>query len=221
MREKVEIAPSILAADFGYLMRDIKAIEKDAEFLHIDVMDGHYVNNISFGIPVIESIRKYTDIKFYTHLMITNPEKYIKVFADAGSDNITFHLECAEDPDKLIDEIKSLGKSAGISIHPDTPVEDVFPYIGKVDIILIMTVYPGFGGQGYLESSYERIEKLCKEIDKQNADTVISVDGGVTEANIKSIYDAGARLFVAGSSVFHADDPAKAIVDLKKCCTLS
>ena len=221
MREKVEIAPSILAADFGYLMRDIKVIEKDAEFLHIDFMDGHYVNNISFGIPVIESIRKYTDIKFYTHLMITNPEKYIKVFADAGSDNITFHLECAEDPDKLIDEIKSLGKSAGISIHPDTPVEDVFPYIGKVDIILIMTVYPGFGGQGYLESSYERIEKLCKEIDKQNADTVISVDGGVTEANIKSIYDAGARLFVAGSSVFHADDPAKAIVDLKKCCTLS
>ena len=221
MRDKVEIAPSILAADFGYLMRDIKAVEKDAEFLHIDVMDGHYVNNISFGIPVIESIRKYTDIKFYTHLMITNPEKYIKVFADAGSDNITFHLECAEDPDKLIDEIKSLGKSAGISIHPDTPVEDVFPYIGKVDIILIMTVYPGFGGQGYLESSYERIEKLCKEIDKQNADTVISVDGGVTEANIKSIYDAGARLFVAGSSVFHADDPAKAIVDLKKCCTLS
>lgn len=221
MREKVEIAPSILAADFGYLMRDIKAIEKDAEYLHIDVMDGHYVNNISFGIPVIESIRKYTDIKFYTHLMITNPEKYIKVFADAGSDNITFHLECAEDPDKLIDEIKSLGKSAGISIHPDTPVEDVFPYIGKVDIILIMTVYPGFGGQGYLKSSYERIEKLCKEIDARNADTVISVDGGVTEDNIKSIYDAGARLFVAGSSVFHAEDPSKAIVDLKKCCILS
>ncbi|MCR5328619.1 MAG: ribulose-phosphate 3-epimerase [Saccharofermentans sp.] len=221
MRDTVEIAPSILAADFGYLMRDIQAIEKDAEYLHIDVMDGHYVNNISFGIPVIESIRKYTDIKFYTHLMITNPGKFIRAFADAGSDNITFHLECAEHPESLIAEIRSYGKSVGISVHPDTPIEKVFPYIGKVDIILIMTVYPGFGGQGYLESSYERIAKLKKAIGEQNADTVISVDGGVTADNIKSIYDAGARLFVAGSSVFRAEDPAKAVQDLKRCCTSS
>ena len=211
----IEIAPSILAADFGYLMRDIKAVENNAEYLHIDVMDGHYVNNISFGIPVIQSIRKYTDMKFYTHLMITNPEKYIKAFADAGSDNITFHLECSDDPDKLIEEIRSLGLSAGISIHPDTPVEKVFPYIGKVDIILIMTVYPGFGGQGYLPSSNERIAKLRKAIDEQGADTIISVDGGITLANVKEVYDAGARLFVAGSTVFNAEDPAKAIEDLK------
>ena len=217
----IEIAPSILAADFGYLMRDIKAVENNAEYLHIDVMDGHYVNNISFGIPVIQSIRKYTDMKFYTHLMITNPEKYIKAFADAGSDNITFHLECSDDPDKLIEEIRSLGLSAGISIHPDTPVEKVFPYIGKVDIILIMTVYPGFGGQGYLPSSNERIAKLRKVIDEQGADTIISVDGGITLANVKEVYDAGARLFVAGSTVFNAEDPAKAIEDLKSCATLS
>ena len=217
----IEIAPSILAADFGYLMRDIKAVENNAEYLHIDVMDGHYVNNISFGIPVIQSIRKYTDMKFYTHLMITNPEKYIKAFADAGSDNITFHLECSDDPDKLIEEIRSLGLSAGISIHPDTPVEKVFPYIGKVDIILIMTVYPGFGGQGYLPSSNERIAKLRKAIDEQDADTIISVDGGITLANVKEVYDAGARLFVAGSTVFNAEDPAKAIEDLKSCATLS
>ena len=212
------IAPSILAADFGYLMRDIKAVEGNAEYLHIDVMDGHYVNNISFGIPVIESIRKYTDMKFYTHLMITNPEKYIKAFADAGSDNITFHIECAEDPDSLIKEIESYGKTAGIAVHPDTPVEKVFPYIGKVKIILIMTVYPGFGGQGYLPASGERIRKLKAAIDEAKADTIISVDGGVAESTIKEIYDAGARLFVAGSAVFHADDPAKAIEDLKKCC---
>ena len=217
----IEIAPSILAADFGYLMRDIQKVENNAEYLHIDVMDGHYVNNISFGIPVIQSIRKYTNMKFYTHLMITNPEKYIKAFADAGSDNITFHVECAKDPDKLIDEIKALGLSAGISIHPDTPIEKVFPYIGKVDIILIMTVYPGFGGQGYLPSSYERIRKLRAAIDEAESDTVISVDGGVTRANIKQIYDAGARLFVAGSTVFNDEDPAKAIEDLIKCCTLS
>ena len=217
----IEIAPSILAADFGYLMRDIKAVENNAEYLHIDVMDGHYVNNISFGIPVIQSIRRYTDMKFYTHLMITNPEKYIKAFADAGSDNITFHLECSDDPDKLIEEIRSLGLSAGISIHPDTPVEKVFPYIGKVDIILIMTVYPGFGGQGYLPSSNERIAKLRKAIDEQGADTIISVDGGITLANVKEVYDAGARLFVAGSTVFNAEDPAKAIEDLKSCATLS
>ena len=217
----IEIAPSILAADFGYLMRDIKAVENNAEYLHIDVMDGHYVNNISFGIPVIQSIRKYTDMKFYTHLMITNPEKYIKAFADAGSDNMTFHLECSDDPDKLIEEIRSLGLSAGSSIHPDTPVEKVFPYIGKVDIILIMTVYPGFGGQGYLPSSNERIAKLRKAIDEQGADTIISVDGGITLANVKEVYDAGARLFVAGSTVFNAEDPAKAIEDLKSCATLS
>ncbi len=212
------IAPSILAADFGYLMRDIKAVEGNAEYLHIDVMDGHYVNNISFGIPVIESIRKYTDMKFYTHLMITNPEKYIKAFADAGSDNITFHIECTEDPDSLIKEIESYGKTAGIAVHPDTPVEKVFPYIGKVKIILIMTVYPGFGGQGYLPESGERIKKLKAAIDEAKADTIISVDGGVAESTIKEIYDAGARLFVAGSAVFRADDPAKAIEDLKKCC---
>ena len=216
----IGIAPSILAADFGYLMRDIKAVE-NADYLHIDVMDGHYVNNISFGIPVIQSIRKYTDMKFFTHLMITNPERYIKTFADAGSDNITFHVECSEDPDSLIDQIKALGKGAGISIHPDTPVEKAFPYIGKVDIILVMTVYPGFGGQGYLESSDARISALRKAIDEQNADTVIAVDGGVTEENIKHIYDMGARLFVAGSSVFHADDPAKAVEELKRCAVSS
>ncbi len=216
----IGIAPSILAADFGYLMRDIKAVE-NAGYLHIDVMDGHYVNNISFGIPVIQSIRKYTDMKFFTHLMITNPEKYIKAFADAGSDNITFHVECTEDPDGLIDEIKSLGKSAGIAVHPDTPVENVFPFIGKVDIILVMTVYPGFGGQGYLESSDERIRALRKAVDDQNADTIIAVDGGVMKENIKHIYDAGARLFVAGSSVFHANDPAGAVEDLKRCAISS
>ena len=189
----VDIAPSILAADFGYLMRDIKKVEGHCEYLHIDVMDGHYVNNISFGIPVIQSIRKYTDMKFYTHLMITEPEKYIK----------------------------ALGCTAGISIHPDTPIEKVFPYIGKAEIILIMTVYPGFGGQGYLASSNERIAKLRKAIDDAGADTIISVDGGITLGNVKEVYDAGARLFVAGSTVFNAEDPAKAIEDLKRCALLS
>lgn len=217
----IDIAPSILAADFGYLMRDIKKVEGHAEYLHIDVMDGHYVNNISFGIPVIQSIRKYTDMKFYTHLMITEPEKYIKAFADAGSDNITFHVECSENPDKLIEDIKALGCTAGISIHPDTPIEKVFPYIGKAEIILIMTVYPGFGGQGYLPSSNERIAKLRKAIDEQGADTIISVDGGITLGNVKEVYDAGARLFVAGSTVFNAEDPAKAIEDLKSCAVSS
>ena len=217
----IGIAPSILAADFGYLMRDIKQVESNADYLHIDVMDGHYVNNISFGIPVIQSIRKYTDMKFFTHLMITEPEKYIRVFADAGSDNITFHVECAKDPFTLIDEIHALGKTAGIAIHPDTPVEDVFPFIGKVEIILVMTVYPGFGGQGYLDISDDRLTKLRKEIDDKGSDTVIAVDGGVTEENIAHIYEAGARLFVAGSSVFHAEDPSAAIEELKRCGTSS
>ena len=217
----VVIAPSILAADCGRLNEEIKEVEKATSYLHIDVMDGHYVPNLTFGVPVVESIRKNTNMVFDVHLMVTNPMDFFKPFADAGADMLTFHVETAEDPDQAIAAIRALGKRAGISIHPDTPVEKVFPYIGKVDIILIMTVYPGFGGQGYLPSSNERIAKLRKAIDDQGADTIISVDGGITLSNVKEVYDAGARLFVAGSTVFNAKDPAKAIEDLKSCATLS
>ena len=211
----IDIAPSILAADFGYLMRDIKKVEGHAEYLHIDVMDGHYVNNISFGIPVIQSIRKYTDMKFYTHLMITEPEKYIKAFADAGSDNITFHLECADDPDKLIKEINDLGCSAGISIHPDTPVEKVFPYIGKVKIILIMTVYPGFGGQGFIHETLKKVSMVRALTEKLDKKIHVEVDGGINDRTAAECRKAGADVLVSGTYLFGSNDMVKAVNSIK------
>ncbi len=212
-----EIAPSILSADFGYLMRDIDNLKGTAKHLHIDIMDGHYVSNLSMGIPVVKSIRKHTDLKFDTHLMITNPEKYIKVFAEAGSDNISFHYECTDDPRLLIDQIHDLGCNAGIAVHPDTPIEEILPWVDKCELIMVMTVHPGFGEQGFLNGSLERISKVREAIDAKGAKTILSVDGGINVSTIKPAYDAGARFFVAGNAVFSKEDPAKAVMDLRAC----
>lgn len=216
-----EIAPSLLAADFGYLMRDIKSVEEKTNYLHLDVMDGHFVDNLSIGVPVVESIRKYTDMFFDVHLMLTNPEKFIKPFADAGANMITFHIECTNDPDGLISLIKSYGVKAGISIHPHTPIETVLPYVDKCDLILVMTVVPGFGGSSYLEGSDERISAVRKAIDAKGADTFLSVDGGINIQTIKEAYDSGARYFVAGSAVFGHEDPGAAVEELRSCITMS
>lgn len=215
-----EIAPSLLAADFGYLMRDIKAVEGKTGYLHIDVMDGHFVDNISIGVPIVESIRKYTDMFFDVHLMLTNPEMFVKAFADAGADMITFHIECTEDPDGLIELIRSYGLKVGISIHPHTPIERILPFADKCDLILVMTVVPGFGGGSYLEGSDERIAEVRKAIDEKNAGTYLSVDGGINKHTIKEAYDAGARYFVAGSAVFNSDDAGKAVEELSSCITM-
>lgn len=215
-----EIAPSLLAADFGYLMRDIKQVEGKTNYLHLDVMDGHFVDNLSIGVPVVESIRKYTDMFFDVHLMLTNPEKFIKPFADAGANMITFHIECTNNPEGLIDLIKSYGLKAGISIHPHTPVEKVLPFVDKCDLILVMTVVPGFGGSCYLDGSDERISAVRKAIDAAGAKTFLSVDGGINKKTIKEAYDSGARYFVAGSAVFGAEDAGKAVEDLKACITM-
>lgn len=214
-----ELAPSLLAADFGYLMRDINAVEGSVKYLHFDVMDGHYVDNISFGLPVIQSIRKYTVLKFYTHLMITNPEKYIKAFADAGSDIITFHVECADDPTALIDEIHSYGCEAGVAIHPDTPIDVILPFADKCELLLVMTVRPGFGGQDFMPESLSRIKTVRKAIDEAGSSAWLSVDGGINKDTIKTVYDAGASMFVTGSAVFGAEDPAKACCELSSCIT--
>ena len=216
-----EIAPSLLAADFGYLMRDIKSVEGKTGFLHIDIMDGHFVDNLSIGVPVVESIRKYTDMFFDVHLMLTNPEKFIKPFADAGANMITFHIECTNDPEGLIDLIRSYGLKAGISIHPHTPIEAVLPYVDKADLILVMTVVPGFGGSTYLAGSNDRISAVRKAIDEKGASTYLSVDGGINKKTIKTAYDSGARYFVAGSAVFGAEDAGKAVEELRSCVTMS
>ena len=197
------LSPSILAADFGMLADQIKRAEKaGAKWLHIDVMDGHVVPNISFAMPVIKSIRKYTDMFFDVHLMITPPEKYIDDFINAGVDGVTFHIEATENPDKCIELIRNRGKKVGISINPNTPVSAIEKYLDKVDMVLVMSVEPGYGGQKYIESVNEKISYVRE---KMGADFDIEVDGGINANNIDMVLNAGANIIVAGTAVFNDD----------------
>ena len=197
------LSPSILAADFGILAEQIKKVENTGvTWLHIDVMDGHFVKNISFAMPVIKSIRKYTDLFFDVHLMIDNPEEYIDDIIDSGADGVTFHIEAVDKPYECIEKIKKRNKFAGISFSPDTSVDAVLPYINDVDMILAMTVYPGLGGQKYIESVNDKIRALRAAAGE---DFLIQVDGGVTQDNIDSILEAGANVIVAGTCVFEGN----------------
>jgi ribulose-phosphate 3-epimerase len=210
------VAPSILSADFSKLGKEITDIDKaGADWIHIDVMDGSFVPNITIGPIVIESIRKYTSKPFDVHLMIVNPEKYIEQFSDSGADIITVHYESTNHLHRLIYQIKDKGKKAGVSINPATPVyvlEEIIPY---VDLVLIMSVNPGFGGQKFIETSLEKIKKLKKMIDSLNIRTIIEVDGGVSDKNIHKLKDSGCNAVVAGNYIFKSDDYSKAIKSLK------
>ncbi len=200
------LSPSILAADFKNLGQQITDVDNaGARYLHVDVMDGMFVPSISFGMPVIKSIRSISDIVFDVHLMIMDPIRYVKEFAALGADIITFHLEAADDPGAVIDRIHELGRKAGITIKPGTAVEDLIPYLDRVDMILIMTVEPGFGGQAFIPESYDRIRALRKMLDDRGLSTDIEVDGGITIDNVRSVLDAGANVIVAGSAVFIGD----------------
>ena len=204
---EIIISPSILAADFNILGQQIKEVARSgAKYLHIDVMDGMFVPSISFGMPVIRSIRKNTDLIFDVHLMIEQPLRYLEEFADCGADMITFHLEAAGDHvEETIDRIHALGCKAGLSIKPATPVSAVEPYVEKLDMILIMTVEPGFGGQKYIESSTEKIRQMRQIVTEHGLETDIQVDGGITVDNVSVVKEAGANVIVAGSAVFKGD----------------
>lgn len=213
----IKIAPSILSADFSKLGEDIMMLEQGgADYIHIDVMDGHFVPNISFGIPVIKSIRDKTQLPFDVHLMIDNPMDFIDDFVKAGADSITVHAEVLPHLHRAIQYIKAKGVLAGVALNPSTPLNVLDYVLEDVDMILLMTVNPGFGGQKFIPAILNKIAQLRKRLDEMGLKTDIQVDGGIYIDNIHEVAKAGANIFVAGSAIFNADDPKQMIVDMKE-----
>lgn len=215
----IKVSPSLLSANFAFLKEELTKVESCCEMIHLDVMDGNFVPNISFGIPVIKSIRKVTNLFFDTHLMIMNPKKYIHEFAESGADLITFHLEACIDQEEIIETIeliKKEKKKVGISIKPTTPVETIYSLLLRedIDLVLIMSVEPGFGGQRFMKNSISKIRELRKFIDENRLNTLIEVDGGIQNETAQLVKDAGADILVSGSYLFNSEDFAKAVDSL-------
>ena len=210
------IAPSILAADFSNLQKDIKMVNNSvADWFHIDVMDGVFVPNISFGMPVIKSIKKIAAKPLDIHLMIMEPDRYIKTFVELGADILTVHYEACNHLHRSIEKIKSFGIKSGVAINPHTPVSVLKDIIKDIDLVCLMSVNPGFGGQSFITRTYEKIKKLTKIIDREKTDVLIQIDGGVNSKNSKKLIDLGANVLVAGNFVFSSENPKKTIESLK------
>lgn len=211
------IAPSILAADFLHLEKDVELVNSCGDVIHLDVMDGTLVPNISFGFSVIDQLSKVAKAPMDVHLMVVHPERWFKKVADDGVQMCSFHLEAAgRKTSSFIKEIQSLGMKAGVAINPDVPVERLFPYIGKADYFLIMSVFAGFGGQKFIYESIDRVAALKEELRKRGSDAIIEIDGGINLSTVKAVKDAGVDLAVAGSSVFGSADPASATKALRE-----
>ena len=211
------IAPSVLAADFANLQRDIEMINtSEADWFHIDIMDGVFVPNISFGMPVLDAINKHAKKTIDVHLMIVDPDRYITTFKKLGADVLTVHYEACTHLHRTLQAIKAEGMKAGVALNPHTNVDLLEDVIQDIDLVCIMSVNPGFGGQSFIENTYAKVEKLKALINRKNASTLIEIDGGVTNKNAKQLADAGADILVAGSYVFGAQDPIATITDLKQ-----
>lgn len=214
--DMTKISPSVLACDLSNLANEVKEIERcGADMVHLDVMDGMFVTNISFGLPVIQSLRDKTDLIFDVHLMIEEPERYADRFIEAGADILTFHLEACKDPVGLLQSIRAQGVMAGISIKPGTDVSEVFPLLEECDMVLVMTVEPGYGGQKLIPETLEKVSKIRAEIENRSLSVEIQVDGGINSSNAPLAISAGASILVAGSSVFGAADKKAAIESLR------
>ena len=213
MPNNFKLAPSILSADFSDLQSALNMCDEGgAHWIHVDVMDNQFVPNLTIGPPVVKSLRSKTEKFMDVHMMVIEPEKLVEPFAQAGADNITFHIEATNDPDGIIELIKSCGSKVGVSIKPKTPLTEIFPFLQKVDVVLVMSVEPGFGGQGYIPGSNERISEIKSFLNENCLDRVlIEVDGGVKLHNAKEVIDAGADVLVAGSEVFKSADPVQII----------
>ena len=212
----MKISPSILSCDYGKIAEELKDMElSGADYMHIDVMDGHFVPNLTLGAPVIKCIRKATTVPFDVHLMISDPLKYIDDFCDAGADIITFHTECDSPIDETIEKILSRGVKASLTVKPKTPAEDIFPYLDKLSMVLVMTVEPGFGGQSFMEDMMKKVSLLRNEIENRGLQCEIEVDGGINEKTIAIAAAAGADVFVSGNAIFSSADRKATIEKFK------
>ena len=211
------IAPSMLSADFLHLEKDVEMVNRYADIFHLDIMDGVFVPNLSYGFPIVEAIARRAEKPMDVHLMIVQPERYVDRFAAIGANMISFHLNATENPSAVLAQIRNHGVGAGLVINPDIPVEELYPYLKECDFVMLMGVYAGFGGQKYIPETTQRLRSLKNEIVRQGLDVKIEVDGGVTPENVSEIVGAGVDIVVAGSAVFKASDPSAVIDHMRNC----